>query len=461
MADLEAHVNNSLGSDIGSPNEDFHQETIPKASLTQKWSHPRWVRINTLRTSLDEQLKTTFVDYKPVESIGQLLKDDCGSSRKIFHVDKHIPDLLAIPFSNQLTKLPAYLKGLIILQDKGSCFPAYLLDPKPEEGDILDACAAPGNKTTHLATFLQTSTGSARKSKIWACERDKGRSLMLEKMVEQAGTKDMVNIKAGQDFLTLNPLKAPWNEIGSLLLDPSCSGSGIIGRDEVLKVFLPGKPPISAQASKSQKRKRHTSTQAPPTTEYSEQDPSALETTNQPSARLDALSTFQLALLQHAFHFPRARKIVYSTCSLYAPENESVVIKALASPIARDRGWRIMRRDEQVRGAKAWPIRGDAEACRNVAGVDGTHQLSGVAEHCIRCEKGTEEGTQGFFVAAFVRDTEEPRASSSAFCGNLTSRSAASTPDLNACESQGEEADGDLEWQGFSDDDDAFIAGTK
>ena len=445
----------NLGFDISSRNKEDHQEIIFEASLIKKWPHPRWVRINTLRTSLDEQLQTTFADYKPVELIGQLLEDDCANSRKkILHVDKHIPNLLAVSFSNQLTKSPAYLKGLIIFQDKGSCFPAYLLDPKPEEGDILDACAAPGNKTTHLATFLQIRTGSAQKTKIWACERDKGRSLILEKMVEAAGTKDFVNIKAGQDFLALNPQKAPWKEIGSLLLDPSCSGSGIVGRDEVLNVFLPKKQSSREQYPKLLKRKRHTNIQPASLTVDSEQELSAIDDSNQYSARLEALSAFQLKMLLHAFRFPKARKIVYSTCSFHAQENEHVVMKALDSPVAREKGWHILRREDQVRGAKTWRIRGDGEACKTVSGIDGMHDLLRIAEHCIRCEKGTEEGTQGFFVAAFVRNE-----SHGFELGHSISKStsAVSTPDVNA----GEDADPDQEWEGFSDEDNVSIPNTN
>jgi len=115
-------------------------------------------------------------------------------------------------------------------------------------------------------------------------------------------------------------------------------------------------------------------------------------------ARLDALSKFQSELLLHAFKFPAARKITYSTCSIYAEENETVIQKALASTIAKERGWRIMRRDEQIRGMREWPVRGSVEAC------DGDYDL---ADSCIRASKGDEHGTMGFFLAGFIRE-EKP-----------------------------------------------------
>ena len=112
-------------------------------------------------------------------------------------------------------------------------------------------------------------------------------------------------------------------------------------------------------------------------------------------SRLDSLSAFQTKLVLHAFCFPQAHKVTYSTCSLYAEENELVVLAALNSPIAIERGWKILPRDKQVDGMKRWQTRGDAAACTGDVEI---------AEACIRCNKGTEEGTQGFFVAAFVRD---------------------------------------------------------
>jgi putative methyltransferase len=96
--------------------------------------------------------------------------------------------------------------------------------------------------------------------------------------------------------------------------------------------------------------------------------------------------------LKHALSFPSAERVVYSTCSHHAEENERVVTTVLSETI----GWRVLDRNEQSSGLRSWHRRGLLEECRSPA----------IAEGCIRCEKGTD-GTIGFFAVAFVRDMEE------------------------------------------------------
>ena len=368
-----------------------------------EWPHPRWVRVNTIKSDLNEQLGTTFSGYKITETLEEVLRNPKSSSERLIHVDMHVPNLLALLPATDLSKTPAYLNGQIILQDKASCFPAYLLSPKSEDGDCLDACAAPGNKTTHLAAILHEGRAAAQ-SKIYACERDKGRGSTLVTLLKKAGAQDFVRAKVGQDFLRIDPSESPWDGIGTLLLDPSCSGSGIVGRDEKMNVVLPSEQAGELFKVQSKKRKREYSVKAAPKIHDVSEEISNDEDkpSDQLSVRLTALSTFQLKLLLHAFQFPIARRITYSTCSVYPEENEHVVMKALGSSIARVRGWQILRREDQVSGMKAWKIRGKVDACTDVISDTGVI-IEEIAEACIRCEKGTREGTQGFFVAGFVR----------------------------------------------------------
>lgn len=418
-----------------------------RRSEDASWSHPRWVRINTIRTTLDEQLATTFAGYQNIERLEDIVNTvSRDSSSPILHVDKHIPNLVALPSGTDLTASAAYRSGLIILQDKASCFPAYLLDPRIEYGDCLDACAAPGNKTTHLAAIVAARGTNKVCLTIWACERDKARAAVLQNMVERAGGKDHVKVKAGQDFLKLDPGKQPWDDIGALLLDPSCSGSGIVGRDDMPTLVLPEKHAGFVDRPKSKKRKRKGLNLPTPAPEHPAELDEEIQLAEDQSGeklrgRLEALSAFQLKLLLHAFRFPRAKRVTYSTCSIHAEENEHVVVKALNSPLAQQRGWRILRRDEQVPGMKAWDVRGRMGECGDL--LPGSIQTSEeISEAYIRCNKGTKEGTQGFFVAGFVRDNVDGAIAEADSEGTTPRSSTRSSPSDEP----------DEEWEGFSDE---------
>jgi len=407
--------------------------------------HPRWVRVNTLKSSLEKQLLTTFAGYKKADDIGVVLS--APGSAKIYFEDANIPNLLALPSRIDLSKSPAYTSGHIILQDKASCFPAYLLDVTPDDGDVIDGCAAPGNKTTHLAAIACEHKHTGKQQKVIAFERDKTRAVTLQKMVKLASAEKLVKTKAGADFLASDPESGEFALVGAILLDPSCSGSGIVGRDDAIRMHLPEAAPESASSangSKGKKRKRDhakSDTSEKDTTlsvALDDSTPEETPTEDKTAERLIALSTFQLRILTHAMRFPNARKITYSTCSIHFAENEGVVARALASPVAKERGWCMLRREYQVEGLKKWGRRGvwEADKLEDDLGFS-SEQEEDICESCIRCEKGTEEGTMGFFVAALVRDVAMEQAEAAS----------------NRVDAEDEEV-----WGGFSDDDDDAAA---
>ena len=262
-----------------------------------------------------------------------------------FYIDPLIPNLLALHVSQTsfLTKSPLYKAGKIILQDKASCFSAILLDPNPEE-TIIDACAAPGNKTTHLAALMHG------KGSIVAVERDAVRSVTLQRMVATAGAQNIVQI-VHADFLQLDPCDEKFRSVTKILLDPSCSGSG-----------LPSHQSTTGDASQ--------------------------ETDFADATRLQDLSAFQYRMFQHALKFPSVRRIVYSTCSENAIENELVLMEVLKS----NTDWQCYARSYQT--LEDWPTRGLLKECNNDTKI---------ADSCVRSYHRSTEGTIGFFAACVVR----------------------------------------------------------
>jgi len=158
----------------------------------------------------------------------------------VFAIDPHVPNLLFFPKQLQLKGFAPFEDGRLIAQDKASCLPAYVLlgglaDTLQTDLEVVDATAAPGNKTTHLSALLSTS------GRITALERDKFRFRTLQKMVSQAGCKNVKTIKT--DFLSIPPDDEAYSKVSHILLDPSCCenplpSSTTIITDPVSYLFL-------------------------------------------------------------------------------------------------------------------------------------------------------------------------------------------------------------------------------
>lgn len=102
-------------------------------------------------------------------------------------IDTNVGNLLAFHPSCPITTILAqeYQAGTIILQDKASCIPTDLLDAE-RGATVLDACAAPGNKTTQLAAAV------GRTGRVIAVEKDPKRASTLKTMVDKAGASDCI-----------------------------------------------------------------------------------------------------------------------------------------------------------------------------------------------------------------------------------------------------------------------------
>ncbi|KAJ5266521.1 hypothetical protein N7478_009329 [Penicillium angulare] len=448
---------------------------------TDDFVYPRWVRVNNIRSSLEVQLSTTFSAYRRVDSLAELAQvEDDRSARQLIYMDPHIPELVAVPYGADFTSSAAYKNGEIILQDKASCFPAYLLlgdrgMKDAWQGHLVDGCAAPGNKTTHMASLLAKQEKQKTQSKqIISMDASRMRSKTLKKMVAQAGADNMVTVLQGQDFLALDPMDSRFEEVTGLLLDPSCSGSGIIGRDDVPEFTLPQAAPSQAPNTQGKKRKRPADDdqskdqqkKAAPIASNVAPDPE--DENDIPSGTVDQerlvkLSNLQARIVEHALTFPNATHVTYSTCSIHLIENESVVERILASKVAKEGGWRLLRRNEQPDGLRKWQHRGvrrdrDPETKEEVGSDSLSVDLSDEdLDACLRCWSGDAEGLGGFFVAGFIRDPQ--LASSEALAQSPPHVDDAEGVKNNKEEEEEEEEEeddddddsDDDEWGGFSD----------
>lgn len=115
----------------------------------------------------------------------------------------------------EIRKLAIYENGEIYLQSLSSMLPAIILEPKSQE-NILDMAAAPGGKTTQMASL------SEGQSFITACEKNKLRAERLKYNIEKQGA-NKINVLV-EDARNLNE----YFSFDKILLDSPCSGSGTV-----------------------------------------------------------------------------------------------------------------------------------------------------------------------------------------------------------------------------------------
>lgn len=121
-----------------------------------------------------------------------------------------------------IRKLSIYEEGKIYVQSLSSMLPVVILNPMENES-ILDMCAAPGSKTTMIASI-------SSKSRIVAVEKDKIRCERLKYNIQKQGASNINVINS--DALKLDD----YFRFDKILLDAPCSGSGTIN-EESIKYF--------------------------------------------------------------------------------------------------------------------------------------------------------------------------------------------------------------------------------
>jgi 16S rRNA (cytosine967-C5)-methyltransferase len=122
--------------------------------------------------------------------------------------------------------LPGFHEGAFYVEDEAAQLIPPLLDPQP--GDIaLDACAAPGGKSTHLADLMQN------KGTIYAVDRKGARLDLLRSNCQRLGVQNVVpiigDIREPREWVSMIE-RAGEPSVDRILVDAPCSGLGVLRR---------------------------------------------------------------------------------------------------------------------------------------------------------------------------------------------------------------------------------------
>jgi 16S rRNA (cytosine967-C5)-methyltransferase len=237
------------------------------------------LRVNTLKTTLETveaAMQSAGIAVSRVPDLPQALR---------------LP-----PSAGAIQNLPGYLEGWWIVQDSSAQLVSYLVDPQPGE-TVVDACAAPGGKTMHLAELM------GDQGTVWACDRTASRLKKLQQNIERLNLQS-IKTQIG-DSRDLPQFKAACDRV---LIDAPCSGLGTLNRH--------------ADARWRQ-------------TPQSVQD----------------LAQLQKKILAQAATWVKPKGVlVYSTCTLHPAENEEVVQAFLT----QHPNWMIDLTDHKFASPEGW-----------------------------------------------------------------------------------------------------------
>jgi 16S rRNA (cytosine967-C5)-methyltransferase len=129
-------------------------------------------------------------------------------------------------------KSPSFAAGLWTIQDEAAQVVSLILGPKPGE-TVLDACAAPGGKTAHIAELMDDS-GS-----VIALDKSEKRLGQLRGAAERMGLRSITILAADAS----KKLPFPAGHFDRILLDAPCSSIGTVRRSPEIKWRLSPRDP--------------------------------------------------------------------------------------------------------------------------------------------------------------------------------------------------------------------------
>ena len=196
---------------------DAMDDSTPEGAA-QKHSHPDWLtQMWWDELGPDETRKLLERDNEPPESAVRVntLKAESLDLPVPSHAAPDLPEGLVLDAPLDVHATPEFERGELMPQSRASMLVARTVDPQPGER-VLDLCAAPGAKTTHLAALM------GNEGEVVAVEQHAGRAQALDDNARRLGASivRVVTADAGEPIETAG--------FDRVLLDPPCSDLGTL-----------------------------------------------------------------------------------------------------------------------------------------------------------------------------------------------------------------------------------------
>ncbi len=196
-------------------------ETPEQAAVMH--SHPVWIARLWWQALGAEQARALMAcDNEPSENAlraNTLMNDAVALARRLpvrTRLDPELPEALVLeePFDAHGSDL--WSAGAFLAQSRAAMLVARVLDPRPGER-VLDLCAAPGGKSTHLAALMRGE------GEVLAIERNRHRAGALVRTAQRLRARN-VRVEVA-DAARRRPEGACFDRV---LVDPPCSGLGTL-----------------------------------------------------------------------------------------------------------------------------------------------------------------------------------------------------------------------------------------
>lgn len=211
------------------PYPDIHAD--PVGHISARYSHPKWlVRRWIERYGVDETIRLCSANnlHAPLYIRTNILKTN--RDQLIHELEEEgveaVPgrslseSIKIVNLPSSIDQLFSYQKGLFQVQDESSMLASHILNPQPGE-TIIDACAAPGGKTTHIAELMHN------RGKIWAFDTDNRRLPLLAESCQRLGITIVEPVVADARNLD-NYLSGKIAD--RVIVDAPCTGTGVMRR---------------------------------------------------------------------------------------------------------------------------------------------------------------------------------------------------------------------------------------
>lgn len=213
----------------GNPPKISFDDPIETISIST--SHPRWiVEKFAERFGIDEAAEVCRANQNPPSNVlrANVLKnnrDELIKRLSDYGIEanpaKFSQKGVVVPKLEPILRPEIYEQGRFIVQGEASQLVVKLLNPMIGE-KVLDACAAPGGKTTDIAEYVGNS-GS-----VVACDISEDRLTKVKQNAKLMGAK---NIRCIVADLTSKPRSRIGNSFDKVLVDAPCSGLGELAKN--------------------------------------------------------------------------------------------------------------------------------------------------------------------------------------------------------------------------------------